>query len=152
MFNDASWGCELIAGLSQQQQSAAAPQLLSNRLRLMHSELAKGVGLRGEVLDRVYTKSGCVVSLDGSKVLSFVRLNWRDIILFLLPSHLLSLLQETFRKNALGLLSVAETCGEVGIKAVTAFERTVGPGNLKLSFFRGFETLYPPDMEEIIIT
>ena len=68
MFNDASWGCELIAGLSQQQQSAAAPHLLSNRLRLMHSELAKGVGLRREVLDRVYTKSGCVVSLDGLKV------------------------------------------------------------------------------------
>ena len=68
MFNDASWGCELISALSQEQQSAAAPQLLLNRLRLMHSELAKGVGLRREVLDWVYTKSGCVVSLDGSKV------------------------------------------------------------------------------------
>ena len=71
-------------------------------------------------------------------------MNWRDIILLLLPSHLLSLLQETFRKNALGLLSVAETCGEVGIKAVTAFERTVGPGNLKLSFFSGFRDPLSP--------
>ncbi len=60
------------------------------------------------------------------------------------------LVQETFRKNALGLLSVAEVAGEEGVRAVAAFERTVGAENLKLSFFRGFETLFPPDMEELI--
>ena len=71
-------------------------------------------------------------------------INWKRTLLYS------DSLQETFRKNALGLLSVAEVAGEEGVRAVAAFERTVGAENLKLSFFRGFETLFPPDMEELI--
>ena len=57
-----------MSGLLQQQQNASAPQTLSNRIRLMFQDLKQGLSNKGELLDRVYTKSGCVVSLDGSKV------------------------------------------------------------------------------------
>ena len=58
--------------------------------------------------------------------------------------------QESFRKSALGLLAVAEVGREDGVRAVCAFERTVGVGVLKLSFFRGFETLLPLDMSVVM--
>jgi hypothetical protein len=115
----------------------------------MLAEIQKGISLRGEILDRVYVKAGCVQSLDGTKVRTiFCCSVWRALI-GKEPFYSDSL-QETFRKNALGLLSVAEVAGEEGVRAVAAFERTVGAENLKLSFFRGFETLFPPDMEELI--
>jgi len=60
--------CEMIAGLSQAQQQATRQQTMANKLRIMVQELANSDVTRGEILDRVYTKCGCVQSLDGTRV------------------------------------------------------------------------------------
>ena len=58
----------MIAGLFQGQQNATQQQSMSNKARIMVKELAKGGMLKGEILDRVYVKSGGCESVDGSKV------------------------------------------------------------------------------------
>ena len=58
-----------MAGLSQSMQSATTPQTLSNRLRLMVTELETNPNIsRGLLLDHVYVKSGAVESKDGTMV------------------------------------------------------------------------------------
>jgi hypothetical protein len=50
-------------------QSATTPQTLSNRLRLMVTELETNPNIsRGLLLDHVYVKSGAVESKDGTMV------------------------------------------------------------------------------------
>ena len=58
-FDVGNYSRQMVAGLMQAQQNAAAPQSLSNRVRIMVRELEDNPdGLRGELLDQVYTKSG----------------------------------------------------------------------------------------------
>ena len=65
---------QLLAGLLQAQQLAVAPQTLANKVRLIVAELNKGLDLKSEVADRVYTKSGCTVANDGTRVWHFLSL------------------------------------------------------------------------------
>ena len=50
----------------------------------------------------------------------------------------------------MGLLTLAEVGQEEAIRAMVSAEQTIGPTNLTLSTFRGWENLVPPDMLEII--
>jgi hypothetical protein len=55
--------------LAQSQQAAAAPQYLSNKVRLMVQEVQKADGAtKSDMLEKVYVKSGCTIQTDGTKV------------------------------------------------------------------------------------
>ena len=58
--------------------------------------------------------------------------------------------QENFRRNAFGLLRLVEAGKSAAVRAVEAFQKSVGAENLKLSYFRGFETVQQPDLLEIV--
>ena len=47
---------------------AVSPQTLANKVRLIVAELVKGTETKQEISDRVYTKAGCTVALDGTRV------------------------------------------------------------------------------------
>ena len=55
--------------------------------------------------------------------------------------------QETFRKAASGLLAVADAVREDAVRAVGSLESTVG--EVKVSFFKGWETMTAPDIREL---
>ncbi len=58
-----------MAGLSQSMQCATTSQTLSNRLRLIVTELETNPNISsGLLLDHVYVKSGAVESKDGTMV------------------------------------------------------------------------------------
>jgi hypothetical protein len=63
---------QVVAGLMQAQQNACAVQTLSNKTRIMLSEIEKSVDQnKGDIINAVYTKSGCTLSVDGSRVCFF---------------------------------------------------------------------------------
>ena len=65
---------QLIAGLSQAQQSATRPQTTANKTKLMVMELqdpANAALSRSDILERVYCKSGGNIATEGTKVSLF---------------------------------------------------------------------------------
>ena len=56
--------------------------------------------------------------------------------------------QDTFRKAASGLLAVADAGRAEAVRAVSCLEASVG--EVKISFFKGWETMVPPDLRELI--
>ena len=54
--------------------------------------------------------------------------------------------QDTFRKNAMGMATLGQVGGAEAVGAVAALEAQVGQGHLKLSIFRGMESMVPPDL------
>ncbi len=58
--------------------------------------------------------------------------------------------QENHRRSASGLLALAEAGGRDAVRALQAPESTVGHDQVKVSFFRGYETMTQPDILEIL--
>ena len=56
--------------------------------------------------------------------------------------------QDTFRKAASGLLAVADAGRAEAVRAVSCLEASVG--EVKISFFKGWESMVPPDLRELI--
>ena len=50
----------------------------------------------------------------------------------------------------MGLLALAQIGRDDAVSAVSALESQVGTGNLKLTYFRGLETLIPPDVRRLM--
>ena len=59
---------QLLAGVSQSIQMSARGQTLTDRSKLLASEIINNPGPKHEVLDRVYHKGGGCLAVDGSKV------------------------------------------------------------------------------------
>ncbi len=57
--------------------------------------------------------------------------------------------QENHRRTASGLLALAEAGGRDAVRGLQALESTVGHDQVKVSFFRGFETMTQPNILEI---
>ena len=51
----------------------------------------------------------------------------------------------------MGLMHLCDAAGDEAVKGLVALEGTVGAGNLKLAFFRGWEGLQRPDITELVI-
>ena len=59
----------MVAGLMQAQQNATAQQTLANKVRIMILEIDRSVDKnKGDIINNTYTKSGCTLSVDGSRV------------------------------------------------------------------------------------
>ena len=114
----------------QAQQNACAAQTLSNKCRIMLNEIqASVVQNKTDIINAVYTKSGCTLSIDGSRVCSsfpggflqpaFWSLPLGDLcssFAFFVPP------QENFRKGIYGMLHLAEIGGPSLVKAIESLE------------------------------
>ena len=52
----------------------------------------------------------------------------------------------------MGIIAMADIGLEEAVAAVSALETNVGPGVLKLGYFRGVETLIPPDVRRLMVS
>ena len=59
----------MVAGLMQAQQNETAQQTLANKVRIMILEIDRSVDKnKGDIINNTYNKSGCTLSVDGSRV------------------------------------------------------------------------------------
>lgn len=50
----------------------------------------------------------------------------------------------------MGLLAICEAGRDEAVRGLVALEMSVGESNVKLAYFRGFESLLKPDVMEIL--
>ena len=151
-----------LAGLLQSSQSAVRQKTLANRVRLLvmdiqESEKANEPILKMDRINRLYVRGGCTVDADGTRVCFF-----SSLVLYLLPpippsrsscSFVLMPPQDNFRKNWLGLLHLATSCGDNLVDAVIKAEATCSKhgSTLRRTNFQGAEGLIPPDCETLLL-
>ncbi len=154
------WTRQYIAGLAQSQQAAAAPQYLSNKVRLMVQEVQKADGAtKSDMLEKVYVKSGCTIQTDGTKVWTNLGLSGLAVwdfgrslnVVEGMEWNILETPQENWKKNNLGVFAMAEAGRQEAVTAFLALEKSVGRDNVKSATFRGFEAMVPPDIREILM-